>query len=386
MLFTRGAMDQTYMDAQSIIEDIYAGTIDEQIWHRAILSIIETVGGASASLTCVNPRTSIAFRSEVYKLDREVFDMYVNDWFDHEIRFAPALHLPAGEPFFEKKLLPTREWKRSAIYNELLCRIDRPWFLCFWLHKTDEKLSALAIHSGRVRGPFDEHDGERIQPFIPHLQRALNIRDRLESSRLRTDMLATTIDQLPFGIIVLDGRGRILECSAMASALMTPRSGIARYPDGTLRLRGPAGAQLDRWILGGTPPLENPDGLLRTHGPDGNPVSIMAMPVPVSTPSWLNGDAGWMLLVFDPARHRPRVELIGLDLDISPREAELAALLAQGLDMSLIAARMGISLHTARTHLKTIFAKTGCCSQVELIRRILGGPAGVLRQPTTPSG
>lgn len=373
------------MDAQSIIEDIYAGTTDQQAWHRAMGAIIDLVGGTSASLTGVNPRTSIAFRSEVYRLDRELFDAYVNTWFDHEIRLAPALHLPAGEPFFEMKLLPMRDWKRSPIHNDFLYRIDKPWFLCFWLHKTDEKLSALAIHGSRTRGPFDAQDGERVQPFVPHLQRALGIRDHLESSHLRVEQLCATLDQLPFGIIVLDRHGRILECSATASALMTRRSGVTRYPDGSLRLLGSAGAQLERWLLGGSPPLDNPDGLLHIRGPDGAALSIMATPMPAQAPSWLGSDARWMLLVFNPARHRPDRELIGQDLGISPREAELAALLTQGLELGQVAARLRISVHTARTHLKTIFAKTGCHSQAELIRRILCGPAGAVRA-TTPSG
>jgi DNA-binding CsgD family transcriptional regulator len=186
-------------------------------------------------------------------------------------------------------------------------------------------------------------------------------------------------------VIVLDPRGRILECSSTASALIGPRSGLSRYPDGSLRLRGSAGAQLQRWMLGGKPPLDNPDGLLRTHGPDGEPISVMATPVPVVSPSWLGNDAAWMLLVFDPMRRRPQVQLIEQDLGISRREAQLAALLAQGKEVGEIAARLHISVHTARTHLKTIFAKTGCGSQVELIRRILGGPAGVMRNPTIPS-
>jgi DNA-binding CsgD family transcriptional regulator len=367
-----------HTSAQSIVDDIYSGTTDPEAWHRAILAITDLVGGASASLTGVNPRTNVVFRSEVYRLDRQFFETYSNDWFDREIRLAPALQLPAGESFFESKLLPMRTWERSEIYNELLYKIDRPWFLCFWLHKTEEKLSALAIHSTRLRGPFDERDGELVQPFIPHLQRALGIRDRLESSRMRIDVLTATLDRLPFGIIVLDDLARILECSATASALMTRGSGITRYPDGTLRLMGPAGAQLERWLLGGAPPLDNPDGLLRTHGPDGEVLSIMATPMPVQTPSWLGCDGRWMLLIFDPSRHRPRHELISQDLGISPREAELAALLAQGMELSQIAAKLCISVHTARTHLKTIFAKTRCRSQSELIRRILSGPASVL--------
>jgi DNA-binding CsgD family transcriptional regulator len=63
------------------------------------------------------------------------------------------------------------------------------------------------------------------------------------------------------------------------------------------------------------------------------------------------------------------------ELGISPREAELAALLAGGLGLRRIAQRLRISVHTARTHLKAIYGKTGIGSQAELVQRIGAGAA-----------
>jgi DNA-binding CsgD family transcriptional regulator len=54
-------------------------------------------------------------------------------------------------------------------------------------------------------------------------------------------------------------------------------------------------------------------------------------------------------------------------------------LLAVGHDVKSTAARLRISVNTARTHLKSIFSKTGIASQAELIRRVAGGPAALSR-------
>jgi DNA-binding CsgD family transcriptional regulator len=53
---------------------------------------------------------------------------------------------------------------------------------------------------------------------------------------------------------------------------------------------------------------------------------------------------------------------------LSEREAELAELFASGLRVDAIAGRMRISVNTARVHLRNVFAKTGCTSQIELAR------------------
>jgi len=85
-----------------------------------------------------------------------------------------------------------------------------------------------------------------------------------------------------------------------------------------------------------------------------------------------------MLLLFDPERRLSiSAELISRDLGISPREAQVAALLVAGYTTTKIAHRLGIRANTARTHVKAIFSKTGIHSQTELIRRIASGPASV---------
>jgi DNA-binding CsgD family transcriptional regulator len=56
---------------------------------------------------------------------------------------------------------------------------------------------------------------------------------------------------------------------------------------------------------------------------------------------------------------------------LSEREAEVATLIASGMRPAAAAAQMGITLNTARTHLKHVFQKSGATSQAELVRLVL---------------
>ena len=58
---------------------------------------------------------------------------------------------------------------------------------------------------------------------------------------------------------------------------------------------------------------------------------------------------------------------------LSYAEAKLATQLANGGSMEDAAERMGISIHTARTQLKSVFAKTGAKRQSELVAMLLQG-------------
>lgn len=52
---------------------------------------------------------------------------------------------------------------------------------------------------------------------------------------------------------------------------------------------------------------------------------------------------------------------------LTPAEARLAFSIASGETLQVIAGRHGVSLHTVRNQLKSVFSKTGVTRQVELV-------------------
>jgi DNA-binding CsgD family transcriptional regulator len=363
----------------TIIDDLYAGTLDNAAWDRGMIGMADLVSGSAALLLSFNPVTGEVRRDENHGFDPAAITEYRNHWVTKDIRLAPGNLRLVGEPQFEAKLLSARSWQMSELYNDFLLRVDAPWILAFWLHKAPDKIIALTIQGTKRRGQFDERDGERIQPLIPHLRRALEIRDRLETAQLRTDTLAKSVNNVSFGVMVLDAMGHLLEANSVAEQLLQTEPGIRRNADKTLSLREPAGTDLYRWIVAGTPPISSHNGLLHVQRSNGSPISVLVTRLP-STASWLGYDPRWVLLLFDPDRRvQASTEIIARDLGISEREAEIAALLVAGYDLRAITAMLNISVHTVRTHLKSIFSKTGLRSQAELIQRIANGPALVIQ-------
>ena len=87
---------------------------------------------------------------------------------------------------------------------------------------------------------------------------------------------------------------------------------------------------------------------------------------------WVSTDPGCVLFLFDPESHvTPRLEFVVQEFCITAREV----LLSVGLELTEAARRLRISIHTARTHLKSLYGKTGIRSQAELVRRVLAGPS-----------
>lgn len=66
------------------------------------------------------------------------------------------------------------------------------------------------------------------------------------------------------------------------------------------------------------------------------------------------------------------------DTPLTPREQEVLVLLGRGLDPTAIARELGLSIHTARGHVKRILAKLGAHSQLEAV--IIAVQLGLLPQ------
>jgi two-component system, NarL family, response regulator YdfI len=61
---------------------------------------------------------------------------------------------------------------------------------------------------------------------------------------------------------------------------------------------------------------------------------------------------------------------------LSPREREILSLLAEGLGNKIVAARLGISEHTVKTHVASIFTKLGADTRAEAVA--IGARTGLI--------
>jgi DNA-binding NarL/FixJ family response regulator len=79
--------------------------------------------------------------------------------------------------------------------------------------------------------------------------------------------------------------------------------------------------------------------------------------------------------VVSPVFRRPRgCSWPGNDFGLTVRESEVATFLAEGLSNHAIADVLCISEHTVKSHLKSIFQKTGVVSRTQAVARISENP------------
>lgn len=102
------------------------------------------------------------------------------------------------------------------------------------------------------------------------------------------------------------------------------------------------------------------------------PFAIHFVPIRGAAREFCDSDGALLLIADGTNACVPDADLLRVLFDLTPSEARLSRLLAEGSSLSEASRRLHITEQTARVHLKGIFLKTGVSRQVELVRLLVG--------------
>lgn len=175
--------------------------------------------------------------------------------------------------------------------------------------------------------------------------------------------------QLRAGILAVNLSLVVRHVSKRAHALMKEGSGLHIRSDQLLVDRASVGRRLQEAVytlVTAQDPAEIPPVVIGVPNNDGRIHYAIKV---LTTLHSLDGESLALLIVVDLLQQDSvsRGAVASL-FGFSDREAELADFFSQGMRVDEIAEAMGIAVNTARVHLRSVFNKTGCGSQIELAR------------------
>ena len=189
----------------------------------------------------------------------------------------------------------------------------------------------------RRRGAFRAAHSAALAALAPHLAQALDLAARLGTTAEDAARSRALLRRLGTGMVAWDCRGRMTACDPVA---------------GDILARLPAVAQPD--LLSEAQPLRK----LAPHA------EMLVEP---------RADGGRVGYLRDTDQALPGPRIIARALGLTLPEARLARALGQGDTLRDAAARLGLTLETARHYSKQIYAKTGLRSQTDLVRQLWRG-------------
>lgn len=357
-------------DAAELLEPLIEGMVEDPLWSTFLHRLRARLRADYVSLTFrplpfgtpqnrvihlysgrrTPPVLTQKYRDSLYKVD----PLPYHDLEDGRLyRLAELLQFgdPVHEAYREQLLAP------SGMNVMRMMRVREASGISGWLTVSRESEE------------FAAGDDALLAALAPFLRAALRSYVALEQARMAAHVAGDAIRRMNFGWIALDAEGRIIESDSHGAGVLSPPGLLSRDRDGRLTARR---AGLAREIAAAVSDL--------LANPDARPRAIV-----LSREPWLD-----LLLVASPARvgtTRPapaivayvhsdnwssadRCEQLGELFDLAPSEARLALALSRGMSIAEAAGELGLTVESARTYSKRIYAKTGARGQADLVRFI----------------
>lgn len=240
-------------------------------------------------------------------------------------------------------------------------------------------MSVVGIHRPPGREPFDEFDRQKMNLLCPHIQRALQLRESLSMSEQRTALSLDVLNGLEVGVVLLAADCRILFANKVAeSALREKCSPLVC----DARLRPLDFSEAFEFELMVSEVAKTSAGLGTNSGgifyltlSATAKFPVLVSPIKSGTVSFSTVAPAAIVVCSNPhATINIAEQMLARRFDLTHAEARLYAALIAGHEIVDYAEQQKVSVGTVKTHLKSIFDKTGCHRQVDLVRIALTDP------------
>jgi DNA-binding CsgD family transcriptional regulator len=359
------------VDLDKLILSIHAGCLSEDSWAQVVGDLCRTFNARGAAL--VRPIRDPHFQplATLFEFDATFARQYAEYWGPHDVWYQGATRtgrMGVGLVNAGDHLIDYQNYRKSAFFNEYLKPMDIDRMMTVSLVGPDSGYAAtnLSLYRALGKDAFSAQEIGLLSRLAPHLGVAIQNYSTIRSIQLLSRARGNALDAVTSAVFGLEPSGRVAFMNQTAEELLR-RGRWVQVANGTL---GPAKGLLEAIEFARALRLL-PTGisfkLVGTERMTGNQAVMSGAPLGDAHGSLDAGRVSCLVLltpiVADVDAAADLAKLYGLTL----AEKRLVAELIARENLREAAARLHISLHTARTQLKSVFAKTGRRTQAALL-------------------
>ena len=358
----------------SVIGTIYEAAYDPEQWSGAIEDLRIAFDGSKACLAKFGPNIAVS-DAIATNPDAGYFEKFLTEHAPYRNVLAEAMRAaPTGAIYSDHALVGNDRLRQSRFWNEWMAPQDMYGGVACKLIAKGSSFWFFDVQRGRTQAAFDSNELLLMGEIAPHLRRATQISQKLGA----VSVMAATFEQLPFGVLIVDGRHRIVAMNGVAENLLgNPSSGL-KARAGILGARhGRDAEKLHKAIENacqmheGIAPGTGGDMLIRSDDETNDNEALAVSVGPLLRRDLFSTGIGPHAVVFVrslslklPANFADHVRGV---FGLTPKEAQLSLALAEGASLKEAADRYGVRFTTARSYLENIFQKTGVRQQSQLV-------------------
>jgi DNA-binding CsgD family transcriptional regulator len=346
----------------TLIKRIYCAGEDANEWDQVADLVLSSVG-AHAGLTTLVDLNNCEYNSTQFLGKDDNLVARASEEYQHLYRTDPSLLWATQNPrarFCDSSFtLPTEEYLAHPFvqWNRDRLRATH-WYVGYT--PPEEQLSySFSVHFPAEQGAASARSLRLFRMLFDHLDCAMRLTRRpfdAESNR---------------PLLLLDSGGNVQQVSNGAMRILAAPDGLSVHNRRLSAATAAEQATLDTALAraasvvsGGTAAVA-----VKISRPSGQRQWILTIrPMLSSYGPFGRVKCEMLVQIHDGAPHIGSLHLLQSLFDLTSRELQVVRLLAAGHSVESLAAYMNISSNTARTHLRSIFAKTATSRQSELLQ------------------
>ena len=337
--------------------------LDPTTWMQALDLLADATGSTSGQLIGVGGAKTVPFNWVTSFSPEAVKRFEAIDGGSPQVNFriAADIGVQTATIIDERDYDRVRPLLASDAYLDLCSDYDIPFGCQTALRRDDGGLIGLAVLRRTADGRTNERQRGEFARAATAARAAVKLQAAIEHQGMA--LLAGTFDALALECFLIDRHGRVADMTAEAATRIADAT-VIRISDGQLGSAVPVVARnihraLARVFTG------SPNASVCLTSGIGPTLDLFAIrPQPWS----LGFQPRVIAVVRDPAR---RLEVardtIAGGLGLSVAETDIAILLAQGHARDAVASRRGVTMATLRTQIRSLYEKTGCTREAELV-------------------
>lgn len=364
----------------SLVKLIYGGPLEATPWRGFLQALIEHIGCDNAAITLQLSRKGLA-PMLIWGKDPTVAVDLARDIGG---RHAAMGHMDPLRNALDRSgeilLLEEVTSREALLENEFYQTVLRPYGIEQALGMYVREPGGLECNIGLTSNAeglrFTRTHKEFMALLRPHFVQALELFARIHRDESEIEVLTDALDRLTIGTFMIDGRGKVVRSNGAAREIIE-RGEAFRVLDGRLTLNGRSDSARFRQIidqaLAARLANDKVDYVRAFRCIDNGNEDLGILVRAIRRDRQSPADLGPAVVVYatDAGRTGSFKQLIATLFDLSPSEANLAALLTEGLTLAEAAREAGLTESTVRSYSKKIFAKLGVSRQTDLVRLIL---------------
>ncbi|MDE2982808.1 MAG: helix-turn-helix transcriptional regulator [Gemmatimonadota bacterium] len=363
-----------------LVEHMYKAALAEGRWGSVAGLINDVTSTSGHSLTYVD--AAVGLQSQIWlsqffvdsERREDLRQLYFGDYYLRDEAIPRLAGLSDGELVHKANLYTDHEKKESAVYA-FRTRHQTEDGLFMGIDGLDGTAIVWSCGNSTRRDGWGHDQIRTIKRLAPHIRQFSRVRRAMARANALGASFAEMLENKRLGLVQLDGRGRILEASDRARAVLLKRDGLRDDRGVLVAVHKGENEELQRLLARVSPPFggQGTGGSMKITRKEAlSPLVLEIHPVQAMWTDPGTRQVRALVLVVDPAlRAAVDPELAAAALGLTPVESRVAVAMASGQTVAGTALALGCAESTVKTHIKRVYRKLGIHKQTELVQRVL---------------